>query len=135
MRNYLLSELDDVERMLGVSLPHEIRAYLQDIAVVGAVTMIEEEEDESGMGAEFRWMEPLQMVSEGRDCFPGVAISRHGFLPIGICQEGSGDPYFVRLCDGALVRVLHDAPWSDGLQEEAVELVSRSLPDAAATGQ
>jgi len=108
-------------------LSASLRRFLEHAPVVGATFELDASEDASEMGAAFQWMDASQMMAEATEVYPGVAVVKHGYLPVGMCLEGSGDPYFVRLQDCALVRVLHDADWLQGLQEEAIETVLPSV--------
>jgi hypothetical protein len=48
---------------------------------------------------------------------------KNGYLPIGTCLIGSGDPYFLKVADGKnppVVRIPHDSP-------EGAEVISPSL--------
>jgi hypothetical protein len=71
------------------------------------------------------------MIREAKDSYPGIAALPLGYVPIGNCGRGSGDPYFYRASDGAIVRIPHDATSFDhadaSLDESAVELVARSV--------
>ena len=50
-----------------------------------------------------------------------------GLIPIGTCLDGSGDPYFFLVRDGAVVRVPHDAATETSLDEAQIELVADSV--------
>ena len=89
-------------------------------------------QDNSGLGVEMKWLTPRQMISETIEAFPGIAAASLGCLPIGMCLEGSGDPYFLRTTDSdhLLVRIPHHAV--DGeqtLREDLVEIVDASLSE------
>jgi hypothetical protein len=101
--------------------------------LIGMAMRIGEEIDESGMGAEFYWLTPENMISEGFYLHPGKVVAKEHFLPIGACAIGTGDPYFLDLKSGddpRLVRILHQlAPANDAapLPAEAVEQVAQHL--------
>ncbi len=89
-------------------------------------------QDDSELGVEMKWLSPKQMISETIEAFPGIAAASSGYLPIGMCLEGSGDPYFVSTTasDPLLVRIPHHAV--DGeqrLREDLVEIVSATLSE------
>lgn len=99
--------------------------------LVGSAWSLPTDADESGLGAEVGWMSPEQMVSEAIDFYPGIAALRRGFVPVGTCLEGSGDPYFLEPLAGEdppLVRVVHDAIGPDlELLPWGTEIVTSSL--------
>ena len=63
------------------------------------------------------------MREEARELYPGIEAVKNGYLPIGTCMVGSGDPYFLKVADGKnppVVRIPHDNP-------EEVDSISPSL--------
>jgi hypothetical protein len=70
-----------------------------------------------GHGLELRWMSVDGILDEALNAYPGIAVVGMGYVPIGDCMLGSGDPYFLRLDgteDPPLVRILHDMIDADG---------------------
>lgn len=69
----------------------------------------------------------VQIVAEATKYFPGIAAVKSGYVPVGGCEWGSGDPFFVRAVDGpggALYQIDHEAVAGDEtLIEEGVEVV------------
>lgn len=122
-------EIVALEHRLGVHLPTELAQILTTAQLAGAEFSLDPTEDASGLGVALRWMTPQEMVSEATDVFPGKVAAPLGFIPVGICLEGSGDPYFVRLCDLALVRIPHEATRGGVLVEASVESVADSVKD------
>ncbi len=59
--------------------------------------------------------------------WPGLGVSKDGYVPVASCLIGSGDYYYINANDGRngpLYRVYHDAVGSDGYKaEEAVAMV------------
>ena len=93
---------------------------------------LDEEDDQSGMGIEFRWMTPDHMIKEAFEYYPGMSVVKLGYLPIGDCMIGSGDPYFLNMKNGSddppLVRIPHDfVQEDDSYPEEEIEIVYDSL--------
>lgn len=121
-------EIKVIEGWIG-PLPVVVVALLTEYCLIGINFTLSAENDESGLGAQLRWMEPDQMRSEATEAYPGVVALSVGYLPVGLCLEGSGDPYFIRLDDAALVRIPHDAALEGGLEEDAVETVLSSVVD------
>jgi hypothetical protein len=101
--------------------------------LAGTTFVLDEETDLSGLGAEMMWMTPDQMVDEAYEAYPGLPATKLGYIPLGICVLGSGDPYFLKIKDSldpALVRIPHDAAAEeDTLQEHRIEPVSPSLSE------
>jgi hypothetical protein len=62
--------------------------------------------DLSGLGAGIQWMSAEQMLDEGSQAYPRIVAVPRGYFPVGICLRGSGDPYFYRDTDGAIVQSL-----------------------------
>jgi hypothetical protein len=88
--------------------------------------------DLSGLGVEMRWMNPSEMLSEATESYPGIAALECGYIPIGICLEGSGDPYFAKWNGKgySLVRIPHLSVSEDHLLDEnSIEVVSENLYD------
>lgn len=120
-------DLGRIEAETGVVLPPRLASFLMSQPLIGLTFLLDEEDDESELGAEFTWMTPEQMIDEATAAYPGIAAVAGGFLPVGICLEGSGDPYFLRLEDEAIVRIPHEAAIDEKLALEQVELVAWSV--------
>lgn len=116
-----------IEVSLGLFVPSGIKEVLGSVPLVGVVFNVEERNDLSGLGASFRWMSAEEMVDEATRCYPGIAAAPHGYLPVGICLEGTGDPYFLRLRDTAIVRIPHAAAVGGSLDSSQIELVAPSI--------
>jgi hypothetical protein len=108
-------------------------ALLSGHPLAGVGFSLNEEHDESGIGASVLWLTPAQIVSESVECQPGTSVLSYGFLPIGGCAEGSGDPYFLDLRnssdDPPLVRVPHDYASSGPYPLEKIEIVTSSMSE------
>lgn len=73
---------------------------------------IPEEHDLSGLGADLRLFDAEGARFEAENCYPGIVVVPDGFIPVGCCLVGSGDPYFINRHDdvgGPLYQVYHDA--------------------------
>jgi hypothetical protein len=90
-------------------------------------------QDISGLGVELEWMTPNDMLVESLEMYPGIAATALGFIAVGTCLLGSGDPYFVRATsddDPPLMRIPHDRLGPDlALSESAIETVRPHLSD------
>jgi len=98
--------------------------------IVGTRFRFSEEQDHSGLGVDMRWLTPAQTISEAIEAYPGIPASVCGYLPIGMCLQGSGDPYFLKMISGddpPVVRIPHQAVRENKLLEDQVELVTEHL--------
>ena len=111
--------------------PDWLMALLRGHALAGVGFSLSEDHDESGIGAELIWLTPKQIVSESVECQPGRSVLSYGFLAIGACVEGSGDPYFLDLRnssdDPPLVRIPHDYAVSVPYPRDKIEIVTSSM--------
>ena len=114
-------------------LPAHLLDWLLSYPLVGTEFYLSEEEDESGLGAEMQWLTPAQMISETIETYPGILAGPIGYLPVGMCLIGSGDPYFLKTGSGddpPLVRIPHEAADADGnLNVDRIEQVTARLSD------
>ncbi|MDH4471805.1 MAG: hypothetical protein QE487_04310 [Fluviicola sp.] len=95
--------------------------------LVGIHLSLDERNDESGFGVELQIMTPSQTIEESLELYPGISAVKEGFLPIGMCMSGSGDPYFIKKekDEIKLYRILHDSiTENDELDTSSVELIS-----------
>lgn len=117
----------------GELLPAYLLDWLRSYPLVGTEFSLSEDEDESGLGVEMRWLSPAQLISETIEAYPGIPAGAVGYLPVGICLVGSGDPYFLKTGSGddpPLVRIPHEAAGSvDYLDVSLIEQVSLRLSD------
>lgn len=62
------------------------------------------------------WASPSDITQEAFDAIPGIFIRDLGYVPVGLCPEGSGNPFFTRFenDDPELIQVYHDAVSPDG---------------------
>jgi hypothetical protein len=119
-------ELEHLSKGLPQGLPTNLAKLLGNNPIIGVSLSLRNEDDESGLGAELQWMNADQMISEATETYPGITAAMRGYVPIGMCLEGSGDPYFWRVSDGAIVRIPHDAAKRNILDESRIELVAES---------
>ena len=114
-------------------LPAYLLDWLGSYPLVGTEFSLSEEEDESGLGVEMQWLTPAQMISETIDTYPGIVAVPLGYLPVGMCLVGSGDPYFLKINPGddpPVVRIPHEAADADGnLNSDLIEQVTPRLSD------
>ncbi len=55
---------------------------------------MDEDDDESELGADLKWFGPSEMIEEALSVYPGETVIGLGYLPVAACLAGSGDPYF-----------------------------------------
>ena len=114
-------------------MPDWFLALLMDFGLAGTYFSLDLDEDQSGVGADVLWLTPEQMISEARDSEPGLSIMSSGFIPVGACAQGSGDPYFLDLRDMSanppFVRVPHDYAGGSSYPLHKIEVVLSSLSE------
>jgi len=108
-------------------MPPYWKAFVEGHQLIGRELSLPAEADLSGIGAEIELLDEQGVRSEQMNHYPGIAVAAAGFVPVGGCSSGSGDPYFIRLRDGEggpLYRIYHDEVSEDGYDEaRAVAIV------------
>ena len=123
-----LKEADaDVLRALIPLLPEELVRIMKQWPLIGVRISLDDMADRSRLGVEMQWMSADEIRSEATETYPGIVAVPRGYTPIGMCLDGSGDPYFYRNADGAIVRIPHDASSEDSLDESRIEVVADSV--------
>ena len=127
-------EAADIAARLGSGLlPARFLEWLRSHPLVGTEFSLSEEEDESGLGVDMKWLTPAQMIDEMTETWPGIAAAPAGYLAIGSCLDGSGDYYYLKAGtddDPPLVRIPHEAVGPDDkLIEDRIQIVSPRLSD------
>jgi hypothetical protein len=111
--------------------PDWLVTTLSQNPLAGVSFSLDATNDESELGASLLWLTPAQIVSEATECEPGLSVVRLGFIPVGGCEEGSGDPYFLDMRaqsqDPPLVRIPHDFATTKPYPLGRVELVTYAL--------
>ena len=109
------------------------KRFLEDVGIVGVEIEIPEKDDLSGLGATINVYDEDSARREAEEFYPGIAVVQDGFIPIGGCALGSGDPYFINSndgADGALYQIYHDAVGDQGYdRDQAVAVVLRSYKE------
>lgn len=113
-------------------LPNWFINMLSDYPLIGVNFTLSEVLDESGFGVDMAWLSPMEMVEEALDLYPGIAAIQLGYLPIGSCLLGSGDPYFLKMTsdndDPPLVRIPHNIlDKNEKIDESKIEQICFSL--------
>lgn len=115
-------------------LPDWFVNLIQRYKVTGVMFRLSKLNDKSNLGVDMKWKEPFKIIDELFEHYPGIGVIGMGYLPIGSCMGGSGDPYFVKMSenssDSKLVRIIHDLLQDDDTYlEEEFEVVSDNLED------
>jgi len=101
--------------------------------LTGATILIQEATDRSGVGARLEFLSAEDSMDEAENFWPGIGVSKDGYVPVGSCEYGSGDPYFIRKDDGKdgpLYRIYHDAVGDDGYDpKDAIAVVLENYQD------
>ncbi|GLH78403.1 hypothetical protein SSBR45G_33120 [Bradyrhizobium sp. SSBR45G] len=127
---------DDDVRMLTSRLgsrltPDWLLSLVRTYALAGQCFDLPSDADVSGLGVALIWLTPRQIASEATESEPGMSVAPLGFIPIGACAYGSGDPYFLDLRPGAadppLVRVPHDFAVEQQYPLGRIEVVTGTL--------
>lgn len=107
--------------------------FILNNGLAGATVEIPEELDQSGLGIELGFLTLEQSIDEATNFWPGIAVAKDGYIPVGSCLCGSGDYYYIRATDeaaGPLYRIYHDAVDEEGYDpNEAIAVVLRSYED------
>jgi hypothetical protein len=96
--------------------PEYWRRFISVNALAGQEVEVPEHADLSGLGIELEFLDETGTKQESEELFPGISACRDGFVPVGGCTFGTGDPYFINVNDGEngpLYRIYHDAVGED----------------------
>lgn len=125
---------DEREKLRG-SFGELAPAWLLELCternLAGSAFSLDVENDLSEMGVELKWMTAGQMIDEATNIYPGIVAIKKKYLPFGICLEGTGDPYFLKIGKGhddtPVVRIPHDAVADEEIDESSIEIVASTL--------
>jgi len=78
-------------------IPEYWKLFVKQHALEGKEIEISEEDDLSELGAFFEILDDFDIKKESEDLYPGIVVAKDGFVPVGGCREGSGDPYFIKM--------------------------------------
>lgn len=98
--------------------------FLENHQLAGKSACLSEEVDLSTLGADMQFLTEAQSIDESTNFWPGLGVSKDGYVPVAWCSIGSGDYYYININDGQdgpLYRVYHDAVGPGGYKiEDAV---------------
>ncbi|MGD2181460.1 hypothetical protein [Lusitaniella coriacea] len=123
-------EAEKLKKTFSKLIPNWFINILFDFPLIGCDFELSEDLDISELGVGMQWMSAADTICESTEAYPGIAAVLVGYLPVGMCTYGSGDPYFLNTKDIALplVRIPHTALDKNGkLIEEDIELVCSNL--------
>jgi hypothetical protein len=106
---------------------------IRTFPLAGSLLVLSAEDDLSGLGADMLWLKTDQLLSEAIEAEPGISVLKLGFLPVGGCAMGSGNPYFLDLRDNSddppIVRIVHQYAVTQPYPLEKVEIVRNKLSE------
>jgi len=107
--------------------------FLKENDLRGATVELSKELDVSGLGVDLLFLTADQSIDEATNFWPGLGVSKDGYVPIASCLYGSGDYYYIRSNDGQagpLYRIYHDAVDDKGYKpDDAIAVVLQSYED------
>jgi len=101
--------------------PQTYRRFVEQHALAGKEIEISADADLSRVGASLKLCDEAAAKSEANDFYPGLIAKADGYVPIGECLIGSGDPYFISVHDeqpGPVYRIYHDSVLDAGYDRE-----------------
>ena len=107
-------------------IPNYWKDFVESEDIVGVDFEIDEKSDLSELGGDLRIMTSEQCIDEGLNCYPGILAAKSGYVPVGMCLEGSGDYYYINREDGALgplYRIYHDAIENEEIRRDGIQKV------------
>jgi len=107
--------------------------FISKYRLVETAVSVPDELDQSGLGVELSFLTPEQSLDEAENCWPGIGVAKDGYVPVGACNCGSGDYYYIRTSDGEggrLYRIYHDAVDDDGYDpDDAIAIVMQDYQE------
>jgi hypothetical protein len=95
--------------------------FMQQYRLEGKAACLSEDVDLSTLGADMQFLTEAQSIDELTNFWPGLGVSKDGYVPVAWCSIGSGDYYYINTNDGQdgpLYRVYHDAVGPNGYKTE-----------------
>ncbi len=92
-------------------MPPYWQMFLEQHHLTGKEFSIQVNNDLSGVGASIEIFDEQGVHAEQTTLYPGIGVSIAGYVPVGGCTIGTGDPYFINTRDGEggpLYRIYHD---------------------------
>jgi hypothetical protein len=113
------------EKFDSKSFPQEILTLLSTYNIIGQTFFIPDDKDPTKLGVDMEWLTPDSQVEEAFEYFPGRLVIEKGYLPIGMCLSGSGDPYFLKTINQSYMvfRIPHDAVIDGSYNYDCIEFI------------
>lgn len=100
---------------------------LEEYPLIGFQIKFKSNEDFSTLGGFMEFFNPNDLIQEAFDFYPGICAVNQGYIPIALCLNGSGDPYFIKKHKDeiGIFRIQHNAVnEDDSLNTNQVEFVN-----------
>jgi hypothetical protein len=92
-------------------MPPYWKTFVEQHQLIGREFLLPDDVDLSGVGADIEILGEANILNEQTESYSGIAVASAGFIPVGNCGIGTGDPYFINVHDGEggpLYRIYHD---------------------------
>ena len=92
--------------------PLHYRQFVERNSLAGKEAEIPETADLSGGRSCIGLFDESEAADEAERFYPALIVRADGFMPIGQCLLGGGDPYFINLHDdppGPVYRIYHES--------------------------
>jgi hypothetical protein len=113
--------------------PTKWRDFVTQNNLSGKEIEIAAADDLSQVGGCIAIFDEQESQAEADEFYPGIGVKAHGFVPVGGCAIGTGDPYFINSNDpqpGPLYRIYHDCVSDENYnRDQAVAKVLNSYEE------
>lgn len=95
--------------------------FVENNQLPGNSACLDEAIDLSTVRADMLFLTEAQSIDELTTFWPGLGVSKDGYVPVASCSIGSGDYYYINTNDGRngpLYRLYHDAVGPNGYKTE-----------------
>lgn len=102
--------------MKSVLLPEYWTVFVTDHSLVGAEIEFPWP-GQRDLSAIIEIYDSLAAEQEATEAWPGMGVQKDGFVPVGGCASGTGDPFFINVNDGPngpLYKIDHERVRLDG---------------------
>jgi hypothetical protein len=92
-------------------MPPYWQMFLEQHRLIGRQFFVPVQSDLSGVGAVIEILDEQGIRTEQTEAYPGIGVSKAGYVTVGDCSSGTGDPYFINAHDGEggpLYRIYHE---------------------------
>jgi len=102
-------------------MPPYWKAFVEQHQLIGRELSRPIEADLSRVGAIIEILDDANSLDEQTNFYPGIGVASSGFVPVGGCGIGTGDPYFINIRDGEggpLYQIYHDEVFDEQYDAE-----------------